>query len=405
MEDSVEGFDYQSQQQFLSDSPWDHQELVGQLSRDAGKVLGSREASLVIDESSFAKQGKKSVGVARQWNGRLGKVDNCQVGVFAVLTDGKHGAITDFRLYLPKEWSDDPERCLAAGVPKENIVLRKKSELALDMVKEALARNLAFGWVSADGGYGKEPDFPRSLEDLGCRFVVDVHKDQSIYLGNPSPCLLEKKNGETRGRKPSRLRACSEKVNVGSYFENLSAAGWGAYTLRDSTRGKIKVEAASRQVWLWDGKERQARCWRVVCMRYKETGDIKYMLSNAGANVPLKEVLLKKCHRYWVERCFQDGKSNVGMADYQIRGWRAWHHHMSMVAMAMLFVLQERKVYNGDVGLLSYADVIELLNVYIPRKDLTREEVVANIKRRHRKRKAAIEFRSRENSQSKTKST
>lgn len=387
MEESVQGFNYQGQQQFLSDSPWDDRALVAQVARDVGDVIGSAGASLVIDESSFAKQGKMSVGVARQWNGRLGKVDNCQVGVFAVLTDGKRASITDFRLYLPQEWVDDPGRCRKAGIPEEHIVFKKKSELALQMVEQALAHDLPFAWVSADGGYGKEPGFLRSLEDMGCRFVVDVHKDQSIYLDNPNPSVPCGK----RGRRPSRLRACSESVDVGKYFKGLPASEWKGYTLRDSTRGRIRVDAAARQVWLWDGKEERARCWRVVCMRHKKTGDIKYMLSNAPADTDLKEILDKKCDRYWVERSFQDGKSSVGMADYQVRGWRAWHHHMAMVAMAMLFVLQERQVNGRDVELLSYTDVVELLNVFIPRKDLTEEEVVANIERRHRKRKQAME--------------
>lgn len=392
MEESVKDFDYQGQQQFLSDSPWDDRGLIDQIAQDVGDVIGSPEASLIIDESGFAKQGKMSVGVARQWNGRLGKVDNCQVGVFAVLTDGKRASITDFRLYLPKEWIDDPERCQKAGIPDDHIVLKKKSELALEMIEQALAQKLSFGWVSADGGYGKEPDFPRAVEDLGCRFVVDVHKNQSIYLDNPNPSVPIDQKGKSRGRKATRLHANCKSVDVEKYFEELDQSEWKDYVLRDSTRGKIRVEAASQQVWLWDGKEKQACCWRVVCMRHKKTGDIKYMLSNAPLDIELKVILDKKCDRYWVERSFQDGKSNVGMADYQVRGWRAWHHHMAMVAMAMLFVLQEREVYGRDVELLSYTDVVELLNVFIPRKDLTEEEVIANIERRHRKRKKALEF-------------
>jgi len=397
MEESVKDFDYQGQQQFLSDSPWNDRDLIDQIAQDVGDVIGSSEASLVIDESSFAKQGKMSVGVARQWNGRLGKVDNAQVGVFAVLTDGKRSSVTDFRLYLPKEWIDDPQRCQKAGVPEEHIVLKKKSQLALEMIEQALASNLPFAWVSADGGYGKEPDFLRALEDLGCRFVVDVHKDQSIYLDDPKPLLPSDKKNKKRGRKATRLRACNKSIKVEKCFEGLPTSEWKDYVLRDSTRGKIKVEAASQQVWLWDGKEKQARCWRVVCMRHKKTGDIKYMLSNAPVDIGLKVILDKKCDRYWVERSFQDGKSSVGMADYQVRGWRAWHHHMTMVSMAMLFVLQEREVYGCDVELLSYTDVVELLNVFIPRKDLTKEEVIANIERRHRKRKKAIEYHRKKN--------
>jgi len=126
-------------------------------------------------------------------------------------------------------------------------------------------------------------------------------------------------------------------------------------------------------------------------MRHKKLGTPNTCSANAPVEIELKVILDKKCDRYWVERSFQDGKSSVGMADYQVRGWRAWHHHMAMVALAMLFVLQEREVYGRDVELLSYRDVVELLNVFIPCKDLTEEEVIANIKRRHRKRKKVIE--------------
>lgn len=393
MEDYVEDFDYQSQQQFISDSPWDHRRVMGRVGRDVSEVIGGTASSLVLDETAFAKQGKKSVGVARQWNGRLGKVDNCQVGVFAALTDGHRSALVDFRLYLPAEWVEDAPRCRAAKIPEDRIQFRKKSELAVEMVDEALANGLQFGWVLADGGYGKEPDFLEALDDRGLRFIVDVHRDQGLYMNDPRPYLPRRKNA--RGRKYTRYRAREDSVEIETLFEGMPARAWRNYTLRDTTRGTIEVTACRRRVWLWDGQSKHAREWTAVCVKFAATGETKWFLSNAPASTPLRLLLERHSDRYWVERTFQDAKTSVGMADYQARGWIAWHHHMAMVALALLFMLRERVVHNKEIEMLSCNDLIELLTVYLPRKDARPEEVVSNIERRHRKRRAAIAARSR----------
>ena len=131
-------------QHFISNSPWDHKPVLAQVGRDADRLLGGQLSScLIIDESSFAKQGDRSVGVARQWSGRLGKVDNCQVAVFGVLSDGRRHTPVDMRLYLPKCWIDDPVRCAQAGVPPEARTLISKSQHALDIVRQARARGCA----------------------------------------------------------------------------------------------------------------------------------------------------------------------------------------------------------------------------------------------------------------------
>ena len=126
MEEYVEDCEYQSLQQFISDSPWDHEGLNDHIASDVNDLLGGPESVLAIDESGFAKKGKMSVGVARQWNGREGKTDNCQVGVYAALSDGVHVSIVDFRLYLPIEWTEDKERCLRAKVPEEKCGFKTK---------------------------------------------------------------------------------------------------------------------------------------------------------------------------------------------------------------------------------------------------------------------------------------
>jgi SRSO17 transposase len=152
-------------QHFISNSPWDHKPVLARISQDADRLLGGGPSScLVIDESSFAKQGDRSVGVARQWSGRLGKVDNCQVAVFGVLTDGQRHTPVDMRLYLPKRWIDDPARCEQAGIPRPARTLISKSEHALDIVRQARAGGCGSnGWVSM-------PDTARSPPFCGrCR--------------------------------------------------------------------------------------------------------------------------------------------------------------------------------------------------------------------------------------------
>jgi SRSO17 transposase len=138
-------------QPFISNAPWRHDPVIAQIARDADRLLGGRPGSaLILDESSFIKQGDRSVGVARQWCGRLGKVDNCQVAVFAVLTDGARHTPVDLRLSRPQRWIDDPARCDRAEIPIQARTMRAKTDLALEMVRAARARGMRFGWVGVE---------------------------------------------------------------------------------------------------------------------------------------------------------------------------------------------------------------------------------------------------------------
>src|SRR5690242_3497633 len=188
-------------QRFISNAPWRHEPVIAQIGRDADRLLGGKPGSaLILDESSFVKQGDRSVGVARSWCGRLGKVDNCQVAVFAVLTDGARHTPVDVRLYLLQRWIDDPARCDLAEIPSEARTLRAKSALALEMVRAARARGTRFGWVGVDGGYGKEPAFLRALDEMGETFVADVHCDQRVW--SEPPGLHVPAPQSMRGRPP-----------------------------------------------------------------------------------------------------------------------------------------------------------------------------------------------------------
>jgi SRSO17 transposase len=391
MEEVVPDCDYQSLQHFLSDSAWDARAVLDQVAVEADRHLGgSADSCLLIDESCFQKKGEKSVGVARQWCGRLGKVDNCQVAVFAALAQGSSSTLIDTRLYLPKEWTDDAKRCRAAGVPCAEVVLKSKADLAFEMVVHARQNGVRFGWVGADGGYGKDPSFLRRLADHGETFMAEVHKDQQIYLEDPAPCVAERKT--FRGRRPTLLEAQSASHRVDAWVQAQPSELWQKVVVRPGTRGELRVEALSRRVWVWDGKEKKARFWHLVATREMDSPEkIKYALSNAPGETSLERLVQMQRQRFWIERCFEDAKSEGGLADYQVRGWRAWHHHMALVLMAMLFMLEERLSHKESHPLLSCSDIEALLAQFLPRRDVTVEEVVRQMAARHEARRKAIE--------------
>ena len=391
MEEVVPDSNYQSLQHFISDSEWETRDVLDQVAREADRHLGGSESScLLIDETAFQKKGESSVGVERQWSGRLGKVENSQVAVFASLARGRYSTLIDTRLYLPKSWIEDPERCLAAGVPESEMVLKSKADLAFEMVVQARHNGVRFSWVGVDGGYGKEPGFLRRLEDHGEVFVADVHKDQQIYLEDPDPLVPEKKS--PRGKKPTRLQAQSASQRVDAWAAAQPAELWQKVAVRPGTKGEVRVEALHGRVWLWDGREETARFWHVVVIREVSSPEtIKYVLSNAPAETSLERLVQMQRQRYWIERSFEDGKSESGLADYQVRGWRAWHHHMALVMMAMLFMLEEKLLHKQSHPLLSCSDIEVLLAHFLPRRDVTVEEVVRQMEARHKARQKAIE--------------
>lgn len=400
MEEYVEDYEYQSQQQFISDSPWSHEELDKRIALDVDRLVGGSDSTLVIDESGFAKKGVKSAGVARQWNGRHGKVDNCQVGVFAALSNGEHVGLVAKRLYLPKEWTGDRQRCKEAKIPAKQRSYRTKPQLAWEMIQAAVAQGLHFGWTALDALYGSSLWLLMYIDDIGKRFVADVRGNQHVYAEDPEPYLPRRKTAT--GRKFKKLRTRAKSGRVDKLFESLSENCWKKVDIRAGTKGTISVWAARQRVWLWDGEEKQARCWWAVCIIDCESGDKKWFLSNAAESVTLTQLVKKHADRYWIERGFQDGKTSLGMADYQARGWLAWHHHMSMVMLAMLFMIRERMLHLREIELLSFPDLVELLTVYLPRTDLDPEAVRRNIERRHRKRLASIESARRRQQQRKS---
>lgn len=391
MAEVVPESDEQSLQHFLSDSTWDERSVLDAVALEADKRIGGDKGSaLVIDESGFTKKGKCSVGVSRQYNGRLGKIDNCQVGVFASLSRKNRTTLIDKHLFLPENWANDPKRCAKVGIPKENQTHKTKPELALEMVRYNRKLGVRFEWVAMDGLYGNTPSLLRSLEDDGEIFVADVHKDQMIYLEDPKPVIPQRKGN--RGRHPTKGITLCKAIKVAQWMKIQEDSIWKRMELRNSTKGKIIVEVLHQKVWLWDGEEPQARCWRLIIRReLKNHSCIKYSLSNAPESTPVHSLAKMQGQRFWIERSFEDGKSEVGMGDYQARGWKSWNHHMVLVMMAMLFMLNERIFQKSEYPLLSCSDITTLLARFLPRRDLHPDEIIRQLEVRHEKRQASID--------------
>ena len=389
MEEVVPEANHQALQHMLSESAWEERAVLDQVAQEANQHLGGHpDSGLIIDESGCPKKGRQSVGVARQWCGQLGKVENCQVGVFAALGRGTEATLIDERLFLPESWTADPARCQAAGIPAEQRGFKRKHDLALEMITHARKRQIGFAWVGFDGFYGSDPAFLRALDDQGEVFVGDVHCDQRIYLDDPQPRVPPP--ATPRGRPPTRRQAQTPAVRVDRWAQQQPAEVWQRVTVRDGTKGPLQVALLHRRVWLWDGEELRARQWQVIVRREVDTPTaIKYSLSNAPADTPAPRLAFMQGQRYWIERALQQGKQDVGLADYQVRSWRGWHHHMALVMMAMLFSLEERLLHRQTYPLLSGTDIRALLNQFLPRRDTTVDEVIRQMERRHRKRQSA----------------
>jgi SRSO17 transposase len=246
-----------------------------------------------------------------------------------------------------------------------------------------------FEWISVDSLYGKDAAFLRMMDQMDEVFMADVAKDQSIYLQDPDPVVPAPKS--KRGRKPSKLKAQCEPIRVDKWAEQQPATRWKRTCVRDTTKGKLWVKILHQRVWLWDGEEANAHLWHLI-VRRDPNGDLKYSLSNAPASTSYNRLAYMQAQRYWIERNFQEAKNQCGMGEYQARKWRSWHHHMAMVLMAMLFMLEQRLLFKDDYPLLSCFDIVCILNFLLPRRATTLEEVIRQLEERHRRRQASIDY-------------
>jgi SRSO17 transposase len=329
-------------QKFIGHVDWDHQPLLRTLAEQVATDLSEADGVIVFDPSGFPKKGTKSVGVSRQWCGRLGKLENCQVGVYMGYVSRKEQALVNVRLYLPKEWAKARMRRKEAGVPRD-IQFRTRQELALEMLDEH-GSLLPHSWVSGDDEMGRPASFRLALRDREQRYLLAVPSNTLVRdLDTPPPQY------SGRGRHPK-----SPFTRVDSWCMALPEASWTRVDVRDGEKGPLVVDVVKCRV--------QARTKtggsgpdEVLFITRERQGDgtfkHDYYLSNADPGVALQEFsrVAKAAHR--IEECFKRAKSDAGLADYQVRNWIAWHHHQTLALLAAWFLNQEtRRGKNPDSG-------------------------------------------------------
>ena len=340
--EAVPGATPRALQRFLTEAPWSTGPVIDALQQYLAPWLSAPDGVFVIDESGFPKQGKHSVGVAPQYCGALGKVANCQVGVFLAYVSARGHALLDGRLFLPRVWTDDPERCRRAGVPKQ-VTFADKADLGLELLRQARERgHLQAQWVTADEWYGRGGEFRDELEKDGWRYVLQVPHDLEVFT-EPAKLEMEQRGGRGRKRKRPRLAEDSPRPRpVGSILQEWDEAAWSVLTVGEGAQGPLTYHFAALRVWeSREGLPGRA-CW-LVLRRNQDGSEGRCYLSNAPAETGLW-TLARVCSRRWpIETEFQIEKSEVGLDEYEVRSWQGWHHHMvlSLLAGAFLLTMQQ----------------------------------------------------------------
>jgi SRSO17 transposase len=321
--------DRQPLQKFIGQKSWDWEPMIAELASQIGAAIGEAGGVLVFDPSGVLKQGKASVGVARQWCGRAGKVDNCQVGVYLGYVTHREHALVDTRLYVPEEWTKDKQRCQRAGVPKE-IGFRTRHELALEMLRQHRGV-LPHQWVTGDDEMGRNSHFREELRTLSEQYLLAVPSNTLVRdLDAPAPAY----GGRGQPPKVPFQRADSWMK---------TANNWTRIEVRAGEKGPLVVEAVKARVQTKLGQHNGPEETLVVFRQRQGDQTIKhdYCLSNAPFDTPLRDFawVLNAEHR--IEECLRRAKGEAGLAQYQVRTWKGWHHHQALTLLATWFLTQE----------------------------------------------------------------
>lgn len=381
----------QNMQHFISHSPWSGQELMKSIRRSLiNRAEYQEESILIIEESAEAKAGEQSAGAGRQHNGRLGKVDQCQVGVFLGISNRGNHSWIDGELYLPANWFEDAQaaRRKRAGIPEER-QFQTKLELGLQMVKRVQSEGVPFVAVDCDTLYGRKGWLRDELDACGIEYYADVPVNSRVYLEKPdkpqcpSPPLYEVKD----------LLAHPDLY-------------WQTLTLRANERGFLKADFARCRVWTLREDDSLREEWLLIRQEDKR---LTFSLSNAPTDILLSLMASRKAQRYFIERSIQDAKSELGWDEFQAFKYRAWQHHLALTIAASWFITETRldwaQQYERDPVLLehyqtdilpalSMSNVRELLRAALPLPRLSPSQaaalVVKHLDNRTRSRKSRL---------------
>jgi SRSO17 transposase len=329
--------DYAQVHHFVCASCWPPEPLERVLAEKAQALVGGPDAVLIVDDTALLKQGKRSVGVARQYAGAAGKTTNCQTLVSLTLARGEVPVGLALRLFLPAEWTDDADRCRAAGVPDDRLAYRTKPEIALDEIDRVTAAGVTYGCVLADAGYGISAGFRQALSARGLTWAVGIPRTQKVYPAGVTTAMPAPTPGVGRPRvhpRPSVPSAPAEDV--------LAAAPWRRLTWRTGTKGPLSARFAAARIVVADGTPNDGQhlpgepAW--VVGERRDAGETKYYLSNLPEGATLRQLAAAIKARWACEQAHQQLKEELGLDHFEGRTWTGLHHHalLSLVSFAFL---------------------------------------------------------------------
>ncbi len=339
-------------QQFIGQSDWAVAPKRDRLQQLVGGWLGEPDAVVILDGSGFPKQGTHSAGVAPQYCGALGKIANCQEGVFAVYASSQGYAFVDGRLYVPDRWFGDDyaARRKACGLPAD-LRFQTEPEMALAMLTAILAAgHLPFRWVTADEHYGEIPAFLDGIAATGKWYQVEVPKNTRVWLRTPrvqppGPGLLG------RPRLHARVAPSAPRpIELKALAAQLPRAAWQRWTIKEGSRGPLESDFAFVRVTAVRDDLPGPRLWATFRRRLADPTEIKYFLSNAPVRCPPAELVRVTGLRWPIETAIEEGKGEVGQDHYETRSWVGWHHHMQQSFQAQLFLMRLRLAFKKKLG-------------------------------------------------------
>jgi SRSO17 transposase len=323
--------DRRALQRFVGETDWDHKILLHRLAEQVAQEIGEEDGIIVFDPSGFEKDGKKSAGVARQWLGRFGKVDNGQVGTFMAYVTRQEHALVNVKLFIPQEWNDDPERCRKARIPEKEYKKHKtRHQHCLEMYKEQ-CKLLPHKWVAGDDELGRSSPFRRALRKQKVKYVLAVPCNTTVRDLENVPMY------SGRGAPPK-----GAFVRVDELRKTLRDADWQVIDVRDGEKGPVVRKFAVCRVLAHTERGRPSNEELLIVTERPDGNGVKYdyYLGNALEESPeeLCRVIVAS-HR--IEDCFRRAKGECGLADYEVQTWYGWHHHVTMSMLACWFLTKE----------------------------------------------------------------
>lgn len=332
-------------QEFLSLARWDEAAARERLQRRVARRHAHPHSVGLIDETSFVKKGTKTACVQRQYCGAVGKTENCVVSVHLGYAAGDFHALLDGEPYLPeKTWHQDRARCRAAGIP-DDVVYRPKWQMALEQYQRAVSNGVRFTWLTFDEGYGGKPPFLRALDACGQNYVAEI---PATFVGwTAPPAMLQRRLGRERGRPRSAVRLkvrntpAAEVRNLLTCSPILRRVAWQPYRVKDGEKGPMIWEAKCVPFWIKDEQGLPVGPYHLLIARNAlDRTEVKFFLSNAPLSTPVEVLLLVAFSRWGIERLFEDGKSELGLSHFEVRGYRPLQRHLLLTCVSGLFLAE-----------------------------------------------------------------